>query len=251
MGDKLQTPRRELLLVQLIPNLLTLAAICAGLTAVRFAVQGGFDRAVALIVLAAALDGIDGRIARMLGSESDFGAELDSLADFLNFGVVPGLTVYLWALHDERGVGWIAVLVYVICCVMRLARFNVGIKSDTAQPADRNFFVGVPAPAGALLALLPVFVAFMLPAAPHVPYLALGAYLVLVGGLMISRIPTFSFKNSTVYAENARYVLVAGIAFVAALLTFPWVTLVCVDVLYLVGILLAIRSKRRSMQGRA
>lgn len=236
-------PRPELPLIQLVPNLLTLAAICAGLTALRLAFHGNFELAVSLIVLAAGLDGVDGRIARMLGSESDIGAELDSLADFLNFGVVPAMIVYLWALQDLRGIGWIAALIFAICCVMRLARFNVGMKSETQGP--KEYFVGVPAPAGALLALLPLFAAFMAPSLPRLPDAAVSLYLVAVGALMISRLPTWSLKTSTIYAENARFVLVGVIAALAALITFPWETLVLADAAYLVGIVLAWRSKRK------
>jgi len=240
-------PRPELPLIQLVPNLLTLAAICAGLTALRMAFMGNFELAVTLIVVAAGIDGIDGRIARMLGSESEIGAELDSLADFLNFGVVPGLIFYLWALQDLRGFGWLAALIYAVCCVLRLARFNVGMKSESTS-APKDFFVGVPAPAGALLAFLPLFASFTLPRMPLLPDMANGLYLVAVGALMISRIPTWSFKNTTIYAENARFVLLGVISGLAALVTFPWETLMVADLLYLGGIVLAWRSKRRAAE---
>ena len=147
-----RSQKTELPLFQLVPNLITLAAICAGLTAIRFAFQGSIEYAVALIVLAAVLDGIDGRLARALKSESELGAELDSLADFLNFGVAPALTLYAWTLSEPRGAGWIAVLVYAICCVMRLARFNVS-RSETT--GDSAYFEGFPSPAGAMLVMLP------------------------------------------------------------------------------------------------
>ncbi len=243
MGKPPRKPRSELPLVQLIPNLVTLGAICAGLTAIRFAVEGRFQMAVALIVLAAVLDGIDGYLARMLKSESAIGAELDSLGDFLNFGAAPALIVYFWALHDGGGTGWIMVLVYAICCVVRLARFNVGSRSEAA--GDNRFFTGVPAPAGALLALLPMFVTFMVPQPISLPPEVIGPYLVFVGTLMISRLPTFAFKSVTIYADYARYVLVACIALVAALVTYPWALLTAFDVIYLVGIVVAARAARK------
>ena len=143
---------RQLALPQLLPNLLTLGAICAGLTSLRFAIAGRFGEAVGLIILAAILDALDGRMARMMGSESAIGAELDSLADFLNFGVVTGMLIYLSMLSDIANVGWIAVLVYVVGCVLRLARFNVDARSPAPGPSLGGF-IGVPSPAGAMLAM--------------------------------------------------------------------------------------------------
>ena len=126
-------PRKELTLAQLLPNMLTVAAICAGVTAIRLGVQGDYVRAVQLLLIAGVLDGLDGRLARLLRSSSAMGAELDSLADFLNFGVAAPLVIYYWGLQDMRHVGWIAVLFFTVCCVMRLARFNVSAKEDTAR----------------------------------------------------------------------------------------------------------------------
>lgn len=242
--SKLRRVRHDLLAVRLIPNLMTLAAICAGLTAVRFALNDEFPMAVAMIVLAAAIDGLDGRIARMLKSESELGAELDSLADFLNFGVVPGLVLYVWIEQQDVGGIWIAVLIYVICCVLRLARFNVDAR-DPERSKVARFFTGVPAPAGALLALLPLYVDMALADYGPVPGPLVSAYLVAVGGLMISRLPTYSFKTLRVSAENARFILVGCMIPVAALLTYPWLTLIAVDILYLIGIAAAWRSARR------
>lgn len=241
-------PRSELPLVQLLPNFLTVAALCAGLTAIRFAIQGQYSFAIGLIVLAAVLDGLDGRLARMLKSESEIGAELDSLADFVNFGVAPGITMYLWALQDFRGAGWIAVLIYVICCVLRLARFNVGNRvpvDRVTEKQDKSHFVGVPSPAGAMLVMLPMYVAYMLPQMGHIPGLIVALYVVGIGAMMISRIPTPSFKTTTVYAENVRFIVLAFVALIAALLTYPWVTLVALTSAYIVALLFAWRKQRR------
>ncbi|MCV2866934.1 CDP-diacylglycerol--serine O-phosphatidyltransferase [Defluviimonas sp. WL0075] len=239
-----RSQKSELHLFQLAPNLLTLAAICAGLTAIRFAFQGQIEFAVALIVLAGVLDGLDGRLARALKSESELGAELDSLADFLNFGVAPALTLYAWTLGEPRGAGWIAVLIYAICCVMRLARFNVGIKS--AEGGDKRFFTGVPAPAGALLVLFPVFAAKAVEDWPVIPREAISFYMIVVGGLMISRLPTMSLKAVKINTEHARYVLVAVVAALAALVTYPWVTLFVADVAYMLGLIVAFFQWRRN-----
>jgi len=224
-----KTPR-DLPLLQLVPNLLTIGAICAGLTAIRFAIQGNFQFSVAMIVLAAVLDGLDGRLARLLKSSSEIGAELDSLADFLNFGVAPGLVVYLWALQEARSAGWIAVLIFAVCCVMRLARFNVGNRAPDAM--EKAGFIGVPSPAAGLLALLPLYLARLDPRLDP-PTVATGLWLVFVGFLMIGRFPTPSIKGVTVGRETVRFVVVGFVAVVALLATYPWATLTACAALYL------------------
>lgn len=235
-------PRRKLHILQLLPNLVSILGLCSGLTAIRFAVDGHFGTAIALIGLAAALDALDGRLARMLKSESAIGAELDSLGDFVNFGVVPGMVLYLWALKGEASMGWIAVLIYAICCMLRLARFNVGNKrTDGEEPAERTSFIGVPSPAGAMLVLSPMYLAFCFPGDVRLPVAAVAFWMVAMGALMISRIRTPSLKRVTIYAEDARYVLVGVAAVVAALLTYPWVTLLALACIYLAAILFLAR----------
>src|SRR5690349_19910841 len=145
----------------LLPNLITLLALCAGLTAIRLAIEAKLEWAVAAIVFAATLDGIDGRVARMLKGTSRFGAELDSLADFVNFGVAPALILYFWELHELRSAGWIAALVFAICAELRLARFNDATEDPNRPAWASNFFVGVPAPAGAITASLPIYLYFL------------------------------------------------------------------------------------------
>src|SRR5215813_10334940 len=145
----------------LLPNLITLLALCAGLTSIRFAIESRYDWALACVVFAATLDAIDGRVARMLKGTSRFGAELDSLADFVNFGVAPALILYFWGLRDLKSAGWIAAMVLAICAGLRLARFNVSIDDPTRPTGATNFFVGVPAPAGAITALLPIYLHFL------------------------------------------------------------------------------------------
>ena len=223
-------PRKKLHIVQLIPNFMTVAALCAGLTAVRFAIEGRFGLAVALIIAAAVMDGLDGRLARFLKSESDMGAELDSLCDLVNFGVAPALITYLWALQGMRAEGWIACLLYAVACLLRLARFNIGNR----QPDhDSNSFQGVPSPAGALLVMLPMFLAFAIDdGQPHANGLV-ALWMAIVGALMIGRFRTPSFKRATIYAENVSFVLLGFVALSAALLTYPWTTLALVDCAYL------------------
>ena len=225
-NDEQPRPRRKLHILHLLPNLVSILGLCSGLTAIRFAMDGRFATAIALIGLAAALDALDGRLARMLKSESAIGAELDSLGDFVNFGVTPALVLYIWGLKGEASLGWIAVLIYAICCMLRLARFNVGNKrADGQEPAERTSFIGVPSPAGAMLVLAPMYLAFCFAGEVRIPAAAVALWMVAMGALMISRIRTPSLKRVTIYAEDARYILVGLAAVVAALLTYPWVTL--------------------------
>src|ERR1700746_1304377 len=145
----------------LVPNVITLLAICAGLTAIRLSTEDRMGLAVGLIVFAAVLDGIDGRVARMIKGQSQFGPELDSLADFVNFGVAPGLILYFWQLHELHNGGWIAAMVFAISMCLRLARFNASIDDPNKPAFATNYFTGVPAPAGAITVLLPIYLAFL------------------------------------------------------------------------------------------
>ncbi|PZX19935.1 CDP-diacylglycerol--serine O-phosphatidyltransferase [Palleronia aestuarii] len=221
----------ELGLLQLLPNLLTLGAICAGLTAIRLAVQGDYLLAVQLIILAALLDGVDGRLARLLRSDSQMGAELDSLADFLNFGVTPPLVLYFWALEDTRSLGWIAALVFAICCVIRLARFNIAAKSEV--PVDPAFFMGVPSPAAAILVMLPMYLSFAFADRDILPDLVLALYMMAIGVLMIVRVPTYSFKKVRISRENAKFALLGAVVVGAFLLIYSWIALVGLCLAYI------------------
>ena len=179
----------------LAPNLVTLLALCAGLTAIRMAFEDRYALALAAIVFAAILDGIDGRLARLLKGTSRFGAELDSLSDFVNFGVAPALILFFWGLHDLKSAGWIAAMAFAICAGLRLARFNVMIEDPDRPAWTGNFFVGVPAPAGAIIVLLPIYAAFLgLPRTPFLTWATL-VYTLAVAILMVSRLPVFSGKR--------------------------------------------------------
>lgn len=224
-------PRREMALVQLLPNLMTVGALCAGLASLRFAASGQFVAAVSMILLAAVLDGLDGRVARFLNSESPIGAELDSLADFLNFGVAPGMVMFYWAFPNWDEFGWGAVLIYVVCTVLRLARFNVG-NEVAAGLARLGKFQGVPSPAGAMLALMPFYIAQEFPGLPRAPEPVLAGWLVLVGMLMISRLPTPSLKSVRFPTDRAALVLVAGVAAVVVMWRYPWAVLSGVTLTY-------------------
>jgi CDP-diacylglycerol---serine O-phosphatidyltransferase len=220
----------------LVPNVITLLAICAGLTAIRLSTEGRMELAVAAIVFAAVLDGIDGRVARMIKGQSKFGAELDSLADFVNFGVAPGLILYFWQLHELHDGGWIAAMVFAISGGLRLARFNASIDDPNRPPFAQNYFTGVPAPAGAVTALLPVYLAFL--GVFNVPALVTAVYTLLIAFLMVSRLPVFSGKSvrMRVPPELVLPVFVSVIFFIALLIGYPWHILSAGSVLYLLSL---------------
>lgn len=234
-------------LVRLLPNAISVLALCAGLTAMRLAIEGAFGFAVTLMCVSAALDGIDGRLARLLKSESEIGAELDSLCDLVNFGVAPAFVLYLWVVPGEGSFTWIAALIFVTCCMLRLARFNVGNKSGDEDEKPKDF-VGVPSPAGALLALGPIFVMKALELDAHAPTWTVSVWMLFVGALMISRLPTPSFKSTRVKTDLARFIIIAFVALVAALFTYPWITLLLVDVAYLLGIAFAWRKSAKALR---
>jgi CDP-diacylglycerol---serine O-phosphatidyltransferase len=205
---------------------LTLAALCSGLTAIRFALQGDLKLAVIAVIVAAIFDALDGRVARRLGVASRFGAELDSLSDFLCFGVSPALVLYLASLKDAGALGWVVTLMFPMCSALRLARFNTALLADTPPPAwTGSYFTGVPAPAGALLALIPLMVSFEIEAAWPRHALVVGTVLVVVGGLMVSRLPTFSFKKGRVPRHLVLPLLLAAALVMGVLASSPWIGL--------------------------
>jgi CDP-diacylglycerol--serine O-phosphatidyltransferase len=251
----------------LVPNAITAAALCVGLTGIRYAIAGEFDKSVQLVILAGVLDGIDGRAARLLKAQSRFGAELDSLADSISFGVAPALIVYLWTLQEVPRLGWLAALSFAICCVLRLARFNARIDLPDQPHKSAGFLTGVPAPVGAGLAFLPLYLwlasgreAFRMPEmlgawtmdfrSPE----AVGIWLVLIAFLLISSVPTLSWSKLRPRRSIRLEVLALAGLLVAALLTEPWLTLVVISAVYLLlipfGLISYVRVKRQRA-GRA
>jgi CDP-diacylglycerol--serine O-phosphatidyltransferase len=237
---------RQIPVRTLVPNLITLLALCAGLTAIRLAIEAKLEWAVAAIVFAATLDGIDGRVARMLKGTSRFGAELDSLADFVNFGVAPALILYFWGLHELGHAGWIAAMVFAICAGLRLARFNVMIDDPNRPTWAANFFVGMPAPGGAITVLLPIYVTFL-----GLPHLAFTAPLVLfytlaIAFLMVSRLPVFSGKRvgKRVAPEVVLPLFVVVVLCFALLIAYPWPVLTTATIVYLASLPFGFMSYR-------
>lgn len=230
---------------KMLPNLVTLLALCAGLTSIRFGLRGEFQAAAVAIFLAAILDSADGRIARMLHATSKFGAELDSLSDFISFGVAPVVVLYLWTLGDAGALGWAMVLLFAVCMALRLARFNTMLGEPDLPSWAHNYFTGVPAPAAAGLALLPMLLSFQFGKEVFGNPYAVSLFLVGVSFLMISRIPTYSFKHFRVPAPWAVPLMLLVGLLAAFLVTAPWTTLSVLGVLYLGTIPFAVRSFRR------
>lgn len=225
--------KKERSIASIIPNVATILSICSGLSAVRFALLERWDLAIAAILLAAIFDALDGRLARFFGSVSRFGAELDSLSDFVSFGVSPALVVYLWQLHEINEFGWATVLFFTSCMGLRLARFNTQDIEGTGPVWGPNFFVGVPAPAAATLGLMPLIFEQALGYRPPIFHNAfITIWMVTVGLLMVSRIPTVSLKKITVTPKMMLPTILFFVIFVVGLFSYPWWMLSIWIVLY-------------------
>ena len=235
----------------MVPNAVTLLALCFGLTGVSLAIRGEWEKAIGSIVLAGVLDGMDGRIARLLRAQSKFGAELDSLSDNIAFGTAPALILFLWSLQTAPRFGWIAALALAVCCALRLARFNARIDAAEQPHKSAGFNTGVPAPAGAGLAFVPIFLWLVTGSAWFRTWYVVMPWVVFVALLMISSIPTYSWSSIRI-RKGWRLFALAGIALLgAALLTAPWHTLLAVAVLYLVMLPFSLSSYARVRQRRA
>jgi CDP-diacylglycerol--serine O-phosphatidyltransferase len=239
---------------RMVPNVLTLLALCAGMTAIRFAVSGDFQYATFAIIAAGIFDGLDGRLARLLKATSQFGAELDSLADFISFGVAPAAVLYLWTMAQLHSVGWAIVLFYAVCCALRLARFNTQLAAEPA-PYAANFFSGAPAPAGAGLIMLPMFISFEW-GGGWADWIARSPYLnaVWISGvalMMVSTVPTVSLKRIRIPHRFVVPSLLAIGVMTGFLTTEPWLTLTFVGAVYLGSIPLTIRAAMRARRAAA
>jgi CDP-diacylglycerol--serine O-phosphatidyltransferase len=246
----LRTRRRQvrisaLPLLHLLPNMLTILGLCAGMSAIRYAVDGRFELAVSLVGAAVVLDGLDGRSARMLNLTSKLGAQLDSLADFLSFGVAPAVLVYLWTLHDVRGVGWALAMLFATCCALRLARFNTELDVPDRPRWTYHFFTGIPAPAAAGLALTPLMLSFVAGDGWPRAWALNALFLVFVGVMMVSRVPTFSIKRVRIAPHMVLPTLLIAFVVIAGLVVETWFTLCIVSLLYLGSIPFAVLSARR------
>ena len=243
--------RRGIPLRAVAPNAVTALALCSGLTAVRFAIGEQWELALAAIVVAGVLDGLDGRIARMLKGESRFGAELDSLSDVIAFGVAPALVLFLWSLVDVPRYGWVFALSFTVCAALRLARFNAAIDASEQPHKSAGFLTGVPAPAAAGLALLPIYLWLVTGETWFRSPFVVAPWLAGIAFLMISSIATYSWSSMRL-RRNIRFEALAGVAIVfGALLSAPWATLAVICVLYLVLIPFSVRSYAKVKRQRA
>jgi len=236
---------RDLPINRMIPSVLTILALCAGLTAIRFGLQERWEAAVIAILVAGIFDGLDGRIARILGQSSKFGAELDSLSDIVCFGVAPAVLVFFWSLHEAGGVGWAAVMLFAVCCALRLARFNSRLEKPDRPVWAGRFFTGVSAPAGAGMALLPMILSFGFQSSVFSSPAITGIVLVAVAGLMVSQVPTFSLKSDRIPQRFVLPILLAVGLTAAFFASTPWLTMGAVCILYIGSIPFSVRLYRR------
>jgi CDP-diacylglycerol--serine O-phosphatidyltransferase len=235
----------------MIPNAITALALCLGLSGVSLAIRGEWERALGAVVLAGVLDGLDGRIARLLRAQSRFGAELDSLSDNIAFGTAPALILFLWSLQTAPKFGWIAALSLAVCCALRLARFNARMDAAEQPHKSAGFNTGVPAPAGAGLAFVPIYL-WLITGDDHFRYWQpVMAWTIFIAALMISSLPTYSWSSIRIRRDWRLFAL-AGIALLgAALIVAPWTTLLIVAAIYLLMIPIGLASYARVKRRRA
>ncbi len=244
-NPKARSRIRVISLNKMIPNALTLLGLASGLTAVRFALDEKWEFSALAIFVAMILDTLDGRTARLLNSASKFGAELDSLSDIVCFGVVPALIIYLWAMQDAGRWGWIACILYAMCCALRLARFNVALEDPNKPSWANQFFTGVPAPAGAGLALLPMIISFVAGDDFVRNPLAVAIWTIAMGALLISTVPTFSFKTSRIPRAWMAPMMIGITGIIAFLVSTPWWTFTVILAAYLISMPFSYRRHKK------
>lgn len=242
---KLRMLRKEQPISRLFPNMITISGMCCGLSAIRFAMIGRFETAVMFIIAAAIIDGMDGRVARMLGATSNFGAQLDSLSDFLCFGVAPAMVMYIWQMQEIKGIGWAVVLFFSVCTALRLARFNTGLFDDKVEPWEKQFFTGVPSPAGGILCMVPLLLHLYSDQTFRLPVSLTLAHVLIVGALMASRIPTFSGKQIHIKHESIPQFMIASGLLMALFLIEPWLFICVLGVVYLISIFFSVRHYKK------
>jgi CDP-diacylglycerol--serine O-phosphatidyltransferase len=234
-------------LSKLAPSIITILALCLGITSIRYAIDGKWHIAFSLIVIAGLLDGIDGRLARLLNATSGFGAQLDSLADIVSFGVAPAVVTYLWILNEipVKGVGWSVVLLFIACSALRLARFNSALSDPEEKKKLSKFFTGIPMPAGGISALLPMLLTFEYIDKSSISPWFVASYMALIAFIMVSKIPTYSFKTIHIKKEFVSMFMVIATIVFAGLLLEPWKILPLINLAYLMMIPLSIASHRK------
>lgn len=235
---------KQLSVAKLIPNMLTTLAMCAGLTGIQFGLQQNWQAGVVAVAIAAILDSLDGGVARFLNAGSEFGAELDSLADLVSFGVAPAVLLYMWCMGEGGSIGAALVVLYTVCCALRLARFNVRLDDADRPPWAARFFTGVPTPAGAGMVLLPMMLSFQLGDGIFASEWLNGAMLLGVSMLMVSRVPSFSLKQTRVPHKMVLPMLLAVVMLAFFVVTRPWITLSAIVLAYIASLPFAYRRYR-------
>lgn len=236
MRRPLRRTPRGLPLRAVAPNAVTALALCFGLTGIRFAISSDWEAAVTMIMVAGVLDGLDGRIARMLHGESRFGAELDSLSDAISFGVSPALILYLWSLKEQPRLGWLCALIFAVFCALRLARFNAQIDLAEQPHKSAGFLTGAPAPAGAALAMLPLYLSFWSGEPILKSIWVVAPWVALIAALMVSSVATYSWSSLKLRRHIRFEALVVMVLLGAALVSAPWHTLSFLCVAYMISI---------------
>ena len=257
INQKLQLSRQRLTSLpfrKIAPNIVTMLALCAGVTSIRYSIQQDWVKAVIYIFIAALFDGLDGRVARLLKGSTKFGAELDSLSDFVSFGVAPAILIYQWSLNSLPKFGWFFCLLMVIGQAMRLARFNTMLEEEPQPDYWHNFFVGVPAPAAAAIAIMPCMISFDFPELNYIvkSHAFCATLLCLVAFLMVSRIPTISTKHMKVPSYMIMPLMLVVALFASFIITQPWLTLGLMVLAYLlslpIGIIIFLKTKKQSLR---
>jgi CDP-diacylglycerol--serine O-phosphatidyltransferase len=231
--------------------MLTVFGLCSGFSAVHFAVQDRYETALVCLLLAVILDALDGRLARLLRVTSEFGAQLDSLADIVNFGVAPALVLYSWSVNQLGNLGWVLVLLFVVCCALRLARFNAGLNAPEPTPLSSAFFTGVPAPAGGGVVILPMLLSFTMGPGWFDQPILVGMHMLVMALMMASRIPTYSVKRFRLMQDHVVPALLAVALLAALLVTFTWWTLTVLIIAYLASIPFSCLAYRRAKRALA
>jgi len=242
---------REQPISRVFPNMITLAGMCCGLSAIRFAMVGRWELSVTFIIAAAIIDGMDGRVARLLGATSEFGAQLDSLSDFVCFGVAPAFVLFIWMANDIGTVGWMnrgiwaVSLFYIICTSLRLARFNTGLSEEPKNAWAKQFFTGIPSPAGGILCLLPIIITLQMEGGITIPPAVVALHMVLVGALMASRIPTFAGKNFRIKHDYILPLMIGAGLLIVMLIIEPWLMISLLSLVYIVSIYFSVRRYKK------
>ena len=228
--------KKKIPLYKLFPSIITILALCMGITSIKYTFEGNFEMAIIMVLVACVMDGLDGPSARFLKSSSDFGAQLDSLCDLVNFGVAPAIIIYNWGLYKIGGLGWIIVLIYASCTALRLARYNVENAVQQGKIKHNTYFYGISSPCAAILALSPLISTFQLLKVESLHPFIIGCFILFIGLMMVSRIPTISTKGLSIKRRNIPFVMSLFAIFIASIFLMPWKIIPLLSIMYIISI---------------